>query len=243
MEFNIKGGKTSEYVNKLCRHTMSRRPLEIRGEENFVTDDALLSRALSEDVFCSPNEVEAIDSSHTVMAKYSRITEEMMQALNNVARAKNKAEADKALFLFRQKYIIALESHKENDDVLINLPKWLRSQLHKINNLDLDTQIKVRKIIKKLSKHRGAKVKFDSFSTNNDMKNALNNVEFVSAEALLHRALKTEANIGEELELHKCSYTVDRSGSVSCKGCGKGNNVKKATHKISKKHANPKKSY
>ena len=72
---------------------MSRRPIELREDESFVTADTLLARGLSEEVFRSPNEIEPIDSSHEVMAKYSRIKQEMMQALNNLAQAENKAEA------------------------------------------------------------------------------------------------------------------------------------------------------
>lgn len=84
-------------------------------------------------------------------------------------------------------------------------------------------------------------------------KNALNNVNFVSAEALLRQALRAEANkavgvadsaqIGAGYDdIHQCTYVVDIDGKVSCKGCGKGT-VKKVSHKKSKKHAKPTKSY
>lgn len=77
--------------------------------------------------------------------------------------------------------------------------------------------------------------------------------QFLSANALLERALVQEATItsniansaqigaGYDEALHKCSYTVDVDGTVSCKGCGKGT-VKKISHGR-KKHGKPTKSY
>ena len=77
------------------------------------------------------------------------------------------------------------------------------------------------------------------------------NAQFVSADALLAQALEAEATKASDLApvasigsdysdaFHKCSYTVDVDGSVSCKGCGKGK-VKKASHG---KHRKPGKSY
>lgn len=79
--------------------------------------------------------------------------------------------------------------------------------------------------------------------------------EFVSAHSLLARALEAEASRGARVEeeesaaigaaydnLHKCTFTVDLDGTVSCKGCGKGT-AKKVSHKKNKKHAKPTKSY
>ena len=77
--------------------------------------------------------------------------------------------------------------------------------------------------------------------------------QFVSADTLLARALQHEAtkasNIAESAQigtsyddvLHKCSYTVDVDGTVSCKGCGKGT-AKKISHKKGKKHSKSTKS-
>lgn len=61
--------------------------------------------------------------------------------------------------------------------------------------------------------------------------------EFVSADALLARALEKEAINAEHAtpigagfeDLHKCTYTVAADGTVSCKSCGKGT-VKKVSH-------------
>ena len=78
---------------------------------------------------------------------------------------------------------------------------------------------------------------------------------FVTDDALLARALSQEARKVDDAaenvaigagydELHKCSYTVDLDGTVSCKGCGKGSSsTKKASHEKSRKHAKPTKSY
>tara|TARA_B100001094_G_scaffold209698_2_gene203616 strand:- start:16636 stop:17253 length:618 start_codon:yes stop_codon:yes gene_type:complete len=205
---------------------MSRRHASLQNEPNaqFVSADALLARALEEEAR-KVDEVELIDSSHTVMERYSRIREEIRRALDILAQATDK---DEALEVFRQKYKITMAAYKGNKEVSVNLPKWLNSMLYKIDGLDVETQIKVRKIVKRYAKQRGPRVNFDSFSTNNDMKRALNEM----------------SSIGGELELHKCSYTVDLDGTVRCKDCGKGSSsTKKASHKNSRKHAKPTKSF
>ena len=78
-------------------------------------------------------------------------------------------------------------------------------------------------------------------------------LQFVSADTLLARALEEEAttaestvissaHIGaERIDIHKCSYSVAVDGTVSCRGCGKGT-VKKVSHR-GKKHGKPTKSY
>jgi len=85
-----------------------------------------------------------------------------------------------------------------------------------------------------------------SFSEESDL-------QFVSADTLLARALEEEATAAEStvisnaqigaehIDVHKCSYSVASDGTVSCKDCGKGT-VKKVSHR-GKKHGKPTKSY